>query len=76
MKRCKYIVSKDNKSGMWYAHLDGFPYVPVGGSFSAKKSEAMEYAKMYNGLPHKVEQIEARRHEEFVKEMAAVEKWW
>lgn len=29
--------------------------------FCEKKSEAMEYEKMLNGLPHKVEQIEKRR---------------
>lgn len=69
MKRHRYIVSKDSKSGLWYAHLEGFSYIPVGGSFSQKKSEAMEYAKMYNGMPHKVEKIEARRHAEFLKEM-------
>lgn len=72
----RYTVSKDSKSGLWYAHMKGFPDIPVGGSFSAKKSDAMEYAKMYDYLPHKVEQVEARRHAEFVKEMEAVEKWW
>lgn len=60
-----YTVSKDSKSGMWYAHAKGYPYLPVAGSFSEKKSEAMEYAKMYNLLPNKVEQIEQRRREEF-----------
>jgi len=68
MKR-GYTVSKDVKSGLWYAHMRGYPHIPVGGSFSKKKSEAMEYAKMYNLLPNKVEEIEARRHAEFEKEM-------
>lgn len=44
MKR-GYTVSKDVKSGLWYAHMRGYPHIPVGGSFSKKKSEAMEYAK-------------------------------
>ena len=67
-----YIVSKDNKSGLWYAHMRGYSYIPVSGSFSEKKSEAMEYAKMYNLLPNKVEEIEQRRKEKFLKEMELV----
>lgn len=65
----QYIVSKDNKSGMWYAHHKDYPYIPVSGSLSEKKSEAMEYAKMYNLLPNKVEEIEQRRKELFEQEM-------
>lgn len=56
-----YTVSKDLKTGLWFAHKKGFSYIPVAESFSEKKSDAMEYAKMYNGLPHKVEQIERKR---------------
>ena len=65
-----YTVSKDRKSGLWYAHMEGFSYIPIAGSFSRNKGEAMEYAKMYNGLPHKVEQIEARKREEFERYLA------
>lgn len=68
-----YTVSKDSKSGMWYAHHKKFPYIPVSGSFSEKKSEAIEYAKMYSGLPHKVEEIEQKRKEKFQKEMELTE---
>lgn len=57
----KYTVSQEPKSGMWYCHLEGFPYVPCFGSFCEKKSEAREYAKMHNGLLHKVNEIERRR---------------
>ena len=64
-----YTVSKDNKTGMWYAHMRGYDYIPVSGSFSEKKSEAMEYAKMCNYLPNKVEEIEQRRKEKWMKEM-------
>jgi hypothetical protein len=46
-----YTVSKDVKSGLWYCHMKGYSYIPVFGSFSEKKSESMEYAKMYNNLP-------------------------
>ncbi len=60
-----YIVSKDNKTGLWYTHMSGYVHIPVSGSFSEKKSEAMEYAKMMNGLPNKVEKIEKRKMKEF-----------
>lgn len=56
----EYTVSKDIKSGLWYAHMKGFAYIPAFGSFCEKKSDAMEYAKMYNGLPHRVSEIEKR----------------
>ena len=68
----KYIVSKDAKSGLWYAHREDLPHVPISGSFSEKKSESKEYVKMYMGLQNKVEQIEERRHEKFMKEMELV----
>ena len=56
-----YTVSKDSKTGLWYAHMEGFAYIPVSGSFCEKKSEAREYAKMYMGLQHKVEEIEKKK---------------
>ena len=62
-----YTVSKDQKSGLWYAHAKGYGYIPVFGSFSRNKDEAMEYAKMYNNLPNKVEQIERKRKESFLE---------
>lgn len=65
-----YTASKDQKSGLWYAHMKGFGYIPIAGSFSRNKGEAMEYAKMYNGLPHRVEKIEARKKEEFKRYLA------
>lgn len=68
-----YAVSKDTKSGLYYAHMKGYAYIPVCGSFSEKKSEAMEYAKMYDGFPHKVEEIEQKRKEKFQKEMELTE---
>ena len=67
-----YIVSKDSKSGLWYAHMRRYSYIPVSGSFSEKKSDAMEYAKMYNLLPNKVEEIEQRQKEKFLKEMELI----
>lgn len=68
----KYVVSKDRKSGLWYAHREDLPHVPISGSFSEKKSESKEYVKMYMGLQNKVEQIEERRREKFMKEMELV----
>lgn len=56
-----YTMSKDIKSGLWYAHMKGFAYIPCFGSFCEKKSDAMEYAKMYNGLSHRVGEIEKRK---------------
>lgn len=55
-----YTVSQDKKSQMWYAHMKGFPYVPYFGSFCEKEREAMEYAKMLNGLPHRVDAVEQK----------------
>lgn len=69
----RYTVSKDSKSGLWYAYMKEYAYIPISGSFSEKKSEAMEYAKMYAGLQHKVEEIEQRRKEKFQKEMKLTE---
>lgn len=73
-----YIVSKDTKSGLWYAHHKNYAHIPVCGSFSEKKSEAMEYAKMYNGLSHKVDEIEQRRKEKFENktELTEAENIW
>ena len=68
-----YIVSQDKKTGLYYAHQKGFDYVPVSGSFSKKRTEAMEYAKMYNLLPNKVEEIEQKKKEKFEKEMIMTE---
>lgn len=68
-----YIVSKDNKNDMWYAHHRNFPNIPIVGSFSEKKSESKEYAKMYNLLPNKVEKIEQKRKEKFQEEMELTE---
>lgn len=44
----KYVVSKDDKTGLWYAHLSGYPYVPVFGSISESKSHAMKAARERN----------------------------
>ena len=68
----KYVVSKDAKSGLWYAHIEDLPHIPISGSFSEKKSESKEYVKMYMGLQNKVEQIEEHRREKFMKEMELV----
>lgn len=63
MKRL-YVVSQDSKTGLWYAHMVGYPYIPVIGSFSEKKSDAMQYARMMNYLPNRVEEIERKRKKE------------
>lgn len=60
-----YTVSQDSKTKLWYCHLKGYPYVPCFGSFCDTKADALEYAKMYNGLPHRVEKIEKERRAKY-----------
>ena len=43
MKRI-YTVSKDEKSGLWYAHKAGFSWIPVFGSFRKSKRAAQRIA--------------------------------
>lgn len=45
-KKKPYVVSKD-KSGAWYCHRRGYPYIPVVGSIG-DKAKAMEICRMYN----------------------------
>lgn len=45
-----YVVSFDPKAGMWYVHLEGFPYVPVFGSFTKSKRAAQRIARDRNML--------------------------
>lgn len=59
-----YVISKDKDSGMWYVHARGYPHVPCFGTFTEKKSEAVEYCKMYNNKPHKANLIEKRKQKE------------
>ena len=49
MKRT-YTVSKDNKTGLWYAHKVGYPRIPVYGSFSKSKRTAQKYAANCMGI--------------------------
>ena len=50
MKSEKYVVSKDEKTGMWYVHLEGFAYVPVFGSFRKSKRAAQKIANDSNAM--------------------------
>lgn len=52
MKRLKryYTVSKCEKSGLWYAHKAGFPWIPVLGTFSKTKREAQKRAAELMGI--------------------------
>lgn len=60
-----YTVSKDQQSGLWYAHQVGFPYIPVFGSFSERKSTAIQYVYMMEGKPHKINQKGAPKDEAY-----------
>lgn len=46
----RYVVSKDQNSGMWYVHLEGFPYVPIFGSFRRSKRAADSIARERNAF--------------------------
>lgn len=61
----KYVVSYDEKSHKYYAHMEGYDYIPVSGSFCEKRSDAREYAKMMMCLPNHVQQIEDKKREDF-----------
>jgi hypothetical protein len=74
MKRMMYEVSQDKKSKMWYCHMKGYSYIPCFGSFCEKKSESMDYAKMYNGFSHRVTEIERKRYERGVKRMVSIKQ--
>jgi hypothetical protein len=52
MKRT-YTVSKEEKSGLWYAHKVGFPWIPVFGSFRKSKKAAQQVAADCMALPLK-----------------------
>lgn len=53
-----YTVSQ--KDGVWYAHMCGYSYIPVTGSFSENKTEAMKWAAASMGLPY-TEYMKIRR---------------
>lgn len=46
-KKKPYVVSKDDRSGAWYCHRRGYPYIPVFGSIG-DKAKAMGICRMYN----------------------------
>ena len=46
-----YTVSQ--KDGMWYAHMCGYSYIPVFGSFSESRREALGWAAASMGLPYR-----------------------
>lgn len=43
----KYKVSQTKTAGLWYCHMEGFPYIPVFGSIGSKK-KAMLVCKQKN----------------------------
>lgn len=57
----KYVISYDKESQKYYAHMEGYVYIPVSGSFCEKRSDAREYAKMMMCLPNHVRQIEEKK---------------
>ena len=61
----KYVVSYDQNSKQYYAHMEGYNYIPVSGSFCEKRRNALEDAKMMMCLPNRVQQIEYKKREAF-----------
>lgn len=61
----KYVVSYDQNSKQYYAHMEGYNYIPVSGSFCEKRSDSLEYAKMMMCLSNRVQQIEDKKREDF-----------
>ena len=58
-----YTVSQDKDSGLWYAHMVGYPYIPVmseRGTFHKTKRGALAVAADSMGLPYK-EYMEVRK---------------
>ena len=51
-----YTVSRDKESGLWYAHMVGFPYIPCmidGRATFGNKINALHNAAMMMYLPYK-----------------------
>ena len=52
--KLRYTVSQDRYSRLWYAHMVGFPYIPVmesgRGCMFATKREALQVAADCEGL--------------------------
>ena len=46
-RKMPYVISQEPKSGAWYCHMRGYPYVPVFGSIGDKK-KAKKICDMYN----------------------------
>lgn len=62
----EYTVSKHKESGLWYAHMEGYSYIPVTGSFSEDRAGAVEWAAASMGLSVR----EYREHRRKLRPMA------
>ena len=54
-----YTISKD-KNGYWYAHMVGYSNIPVFGSFSKSRKDALTWAANSMGLTY-AEYMEAKK---------------
>ena len=59
------VYENDQDSKQYYAHMEGYNYIPVSGSFCEKRRDALEYAKMMMCLSNRVQQIEDKKQEAF-----------
>ena len=55
-----YVVSKTKDGEYWYAHRVGYPNIPIFGSFTKKKTEALHTCADWMALTYK-EYMEARK---------------
>ncbi len=62
MYKLRYTVSKEPKTNLWYAHMTGYPNIPVfdsEGTFGTKR-HALEIAAACSGLIYR-EYMELRK---------------
>lgn len=63
--KCAYTVSQEKESGLWYAHMTGYSYIPsvINGRDTFHKSHkyALKNAAIMMELPYE-EYMQIRRH--------------
>lgn len=64
-----YTVSKDSKSGMWYAHAKGYADIPVAGSFSKKNLKQVNTLKCIICFLTKLNKLNREEERNFLRNM-------
>ena len=60
----RYVVTKEDKTGLYYIHREGFPWIPVFGSFTKNKAQATKMAANYSGYVTVEEYRKAQRRKQ------------